>query len=251
MIALCAFHALIPHLLLPTALAIQRQKNDGPIGFAVTPVVFACIVILPLITANNWLILIPAVIVVAAINMIIIVVKGNTFGARTSLFVINFIVCAMVYANDAWFDGFNAMTENFVRGAVAVNVLARSISPASFSNALVTMAGLILVSIELNNPIALILKRLQVMPKPAETVTAGSRGEPGRGRVIGYLERSLVFLLVITGNLGAIGLVLAAKAFARFRQLDDRDFAEYVLIGTLLSIGTTVLVGIMMTGLLV
>jgi len=33
----------------------------------------------------------------------------------------------------------------------------------------------------------------------------------------------------MTGNAAAIGFVLAAKAFARFKQLDDRDFAEYVL----------------------
>ena len=29
--------------------------------------------------------------------------------------------------------------------------------------------------------------------------------------------------------------MLAAKGFTRFKELDDRDFAEYVLIGTLLS----------------
>jgi len=41
-----------------------------------------------------------------------------------------------------------------------------------------------------------------------------------------------------------MGLVLAAKALTRFRALDDRDFAEYVLIGTLASILFALLVGI-------
>lgn len=250
MIALCTFYALIPHLLLPTVLAVQREKGNGLAGFAVTLVVFAAIVILPLITAKNWLIMIIAVIIVAGINMIIIA-KGNTFGARTALLVVNVLVCVVVYANDTWFKGFNPGTASLVHGAVTTNVLVRSISPQAFSNAIMTISGLIFVSIELNNPIALVLKRSQLMPKPAEAVTASSRGEPGRGRVIGYLERSLVFLLVITGNFSAIGLVLAAKAFARFRQLDDRDFAEYVLIGTLLSIGTTVPIGLVMAAFLV
>ena len=38
------------------------------------------------------------------------------------------------------------------------------------------------------------------------------------------------------GQLGAIGFVLAAKSLARFKQLDDRDFAEKYLVGTLLSV---------------
>ena len=37
--------------------------------------------------------------------------------------------------------------------------------------------------------------------------------------------------------------VLTAKAFTRFRELDSRDFAEYVLIGTLMSVGLAALVG--------
>jgi len=42
---------------------------------------------------------------------------------------------------------------------------------------------------------------------------------------------------VLTGSTAAIGFVVAAKTLARFRQLDDRDFAEYYLLGTLASVG--------------
>ena len=42
----------------------------------------------------------------------------------------------------------------------------------------------------------------------------------------------------------AIGFVIAAKTIARFRLLDDRDFAEYYLLGTLASVGVAVLTGI-------
>ena len=57
-----------------------------------------------------------------------------------------------------------------------------------------------------------------------------------RGRVIGILERVTLFVLVFTGQYSAMGFVLAAKAMARFKTLDDRDFAEYFLVGTLLSV---------------
>lgn len=60
-------------------------------------------------------------------------------------------------------------------------------------------------------------------------------GELNRGRVIGILERGLLYAFVMQGEYGAIGFILAAKAFTRFKALDDRPFAEYVLIGTLLS----------------
>jgi hypothetical protein len=60
-------------------------------------------------------------------------------------------------------------------------------------------------------------------------------GEFNRGRVIGMLERALLYAFVLQGQYGAIGFILAAKAFTRFKALDDRPFAEYVLIGTLLS----------------
>ena len=62
--------------------------------------------------------------------------------------------------------------------------------------------------------------------------------EPGPERVgatIGVLERLIVCALVLTGQVAAIGLVIAAKTLARFRQLDDRRFAEYYLVGTLAS----------------
>ncbi len=63
--------------------------------------------------------------------------------------------------------------------------------------------------------------------------------EPGPERVgatIGVLERLIVCALVLTGQIAAIGLVIAAKTLARFRQLDDRRFAEYYLVGTLASV---------------
>jgi hypothetical protein len=57
-----------------------------------------------------------------------------------------------------------------------------------------------------------------------------------RGRTIGALERALAMTLVVLGQFGALGLVVAAKSLARFKALEDRDFAEYFLIGTLASV---------------
>jgi len=59
--------------------------------------------------------------------------------------------------------------------------------------------------------------------------------EYNRGRVIGFLERALIYFFMISGQYAAIGFILTAKGITRFKELDRRDFAEYFLIGTLLS----------------
>lgn len=64
------------------------------------------------------------------------------------------------------------------------------------------------------------------------------------GRWIGVLERVIVVVLTLCGELGAIAFVLAAKSIARFKMLDNREFAEYYLVGTLASIATAILVSL-------
>lgn len=56
------------------------------------------------------------------------------------------------------------------------------------------------------------------------------------GYLIGVLERIIILTLGLSGQTGAIGFVLAAKSLARFKQMDDRNFAEKYLVGTLLSV---------------
>jgi protein-S-isoprenylcysteine O-methyltransferase Ste14 len=68
------------------------------------------------------------------------------------------------------------------------------------------------------------------------------------GRYIGILERLFVFIFVVTNHWEAIGFLLAAKSVFRFGDLTsskDRKLTEYILIGTLLSFGLAILIGIL------
>ncbi|MCA1319418.1 DUF3307 domain-containing protein [Bacillus tianshenii] len=67
-----------------------------------------------------------------------------------------------------------------------------------------------------------------------------------RGKVIGYLERLLVVALILMGSFPAVGFIVAAKSLTRFKQLDDRDWAEYFLLGTLSSFLFAILYGIIL-----
>jgi len=54
----------------------------------------------------------------------------------------------------------------------------------------------------------------------------------------GELERFLIYLFVLSDQLGAVGFLVAAKSIFRFGELRDhanRLEAEYITIGTLLS----------------
>ena len=55
------------------------------------------------------------------------------------------------------------------------------------------------------------------------------------GNIIGKLERTIIAILLLNNQFGVIGFVLTAKSIARFKQMENRDFAEKYLIGTLTS----------------
>lgn len=56
------------------------------------------------------------------------------------------------------------------------------------------------------------------------------------GSLIGMLERVIILLLGALGLYSSIALVLTAKSLARFKQLEDKKFAEKYLVGTLMSL---------------
>lgn len=56
------------------------------------------------------------------------------------------------------------------------------------------------------------------------------------GTLIGKLERMIIAVLLLNNQYGVIGLVLTAKSIARFKQMENRDFAERYLVGTLASV---------------
>jgi Protein of unknown function (DUF3307) len=68
------------------------------------------------------------------------------------------------------------------------------------------------------------------------------------GLYIGWLERFLVMTAILVQSPSMIGLILTGKSIARFPELKER-FAEYFLIGTLLSITLAVFGGLLLAKL--
>lgn len=125
------------------------------------------------------------------------------------------------------------------------------INTAQLTRALIWLTGFLLVANEANLLIRSLFHRFALEPRLNNDGNANDNNsqtevdarEYNAGRVIGILERWLMYLVLVSStNYNVIAIIIAAKGFARFRQLEERAFAEYVLIGTLAS--TLVTIGI-------
>lgn len=108
-----------------------------------------------------------------------------------------------------------------------------------------SLFGALLLANEVNLLIRSLFHRTGLEPRMAgvQTGDALDQREYNAGRIIGILERWLIYsVLIASDNYGVIAIIIAAKGFARFRQLEERVFAEYVLIGTLASTLVTLVV---------
>ena len=70
--------------------------------------------------------------------------------------------------------------------------------------------------------------------------------EINRGRLIGNLERILLTIVVAAGSYAALAFLVAAKGLIRSEELQERDFAEYFLVGSLASVLVALCAGIVM-----
>lgn len=84
---------------------------------------------------------------------------------------------------------------------------------------------------------AAVLIRLVLQATGLGNAPPGQAGSARAGTWIGILERGLILSLLLVQAEAAVGFILAAKSIARFKELEERNFAEYYLVGTLLSVG--------------
>lgn len=107
----------------------------------------------------------------------------------------------------------------------------------------VILAGMLLVINEMNIVLRYILEVMGIASVGQQEDKVGDE-EYSMGRLIGLLERIFIFIFVLLNQYSAIGFILAAKGVTRFNNFkDDRPFAEYVLIGTLLSTLLALIIG--------
>ena len=106
---------------------------------------------------------------------------------------------------------------------------------------------LLLCVLFLTQPASLIIKNLISIYTPKTELKKDDSLE-NAGKYIGMLERLLVFTFIVTGHWEGVGFLIAAKSIFRFSDLTeakDRKLTEYILIGTLLSFGLAIVIGLL------
>lgn len=71
----------------------------------------------------------------------------------------------------------------------------------------------------------------------------GNDDLPNAGKLIGIIERFLVITFIILNQFEAVGFLIAAKSILRFKD-DNTVKTEYVLVGTMISFGIAIALGI-------
>lgn len=86
-----------------------------------------------------------------------------------------------------------------------------------------------------HKPVNILIANILSWYKPSDKKdTEGT--DRNAGRMIGTLERIIMVTFISIGQYSAVGLVLTAKSIARYDRISkDQVFAEYYLLGTLLS----------------
>ncbi len=106
-------------------------------------------------------------------------------------------------------------------------------NPASYLSFLVFLTATIATTQACGIAIA------KALPGMLETDPAKLQADTGlnrAGRYIGYLERLLLLIFVFSNQLAAAGFLIAAKSIFRYQKTNEnREQAEYILLGTLLS----------------
>jgi len=129
--------------------------------------------------------------------------------------------------------------------AVASLIFSRYIGVKGFMaenhHYLLMVLGLLVVV----RPIGLLIESRDIWQlEESENLEQGERMR-NTSRMIGYLERIIVFFLLLLGQYSAIALVIAAKSIARFPEIKDdegRLKADYYIIGTMLSLACVLLI---------
>lgn len=101
-----------------------------------------------------------------------------------------------------------------------------------------TLLSIIAAVLAVMKPANVFIQKILVTDKPsADTKTRLNYG----GR-IGNLERFIIIVMLFLGQYAAIAIVFTAKSIVRFKDFENRDFAEYYLYGTFLSVVTAIIV---------
>lgn len=154
--------------------------------------------------------------------------SSNIYRARGIVLFVHILVLGLIFGLLGE-NGLNERAAEIIQGSLMLN------QPNIQSLQILLFGGLLVMN-EMNIILRYLMFVLNLAPigkKKSQSKITGDQFNTGR--VIGMLERIFIYSFAIAGQFAAIGFILTAKGVVRYHDFEDRSFAEYVLIGTLLS----------------
>lgn len=111
-----------------------------------------------------------------------------------------------------------------------------------FQTSFIKILPWIVALLILHKPANICIQKILLVYRP-ENKDGDVKVDNKAGRIIGTLERMIMLIFLSLGQYSALGFILTAKSIARYDRISkERDFAEYYLLGTLLSTLIVILV---------
>ena len=131
---------------------------------------------------------------------------------------------------------------------LGISVFVKEINFEIFNNS--ELLKYLTAAVFLTTPASMMIKILlsSWSPITVEHSKVQTESLTNAGKYIGILERLLVFVFIVVNHWEGVGFLIAAKSVFRFSDLAEakqRKLTEYIMIGTLLSFGIAVLLGIL------
>ncbi|MDO8862443.1 hypothetical protein Q6D67_12100 [Haliea sp. E1-2-M8] len=162
--------------------------------------------------------------------------KGKVHWARLGVLASVALVPAVLYPV---LGGFSLSTVSISMAGYCSDIIASLgyHQPVAAGRIASIFVAMLVLANEVNIAMRGIFSALNLVPRlaspPADDLDIR---EYNAGRVIGILERWLMLMVVLLADdWSALGFIIAAKGLVRFDKLKNPIFAEYMLIGTLLS----------------
>ncbi|WP_299390456.1 DUF3307 domain-containing protein [uncultured Gelidibacter sp.] len=202
----------------------EKQKLKSP-KLYLHVLIHVALLFLVLWDLSKW----PIILIIGVSHFVIDALKLLIQKKKTKrlLFFIDQLLHIMVLVAVYWFGSSN----NGFLGEIFTN------------NTLILLTCILFLTL----PTSIIMKTI-FMKWDISKLTEGNESLKDAGMYIGILERILVFVFVILNHWEAVGFLITAKSVFRFGDLKEskeRKLTEYILIGTLISFGIAILVGLM------
>lgn len=120
--------------------------------------------------------------------------------------------------------------KNFRYNPVVLDIL--NVIGISIQSSIILIVQILLV----HKPTNIFIVNIIQSYKPNEKDNKGTDNTKKAGRMIGTIERIIMLFFILIKQYSSVGLILTAKSIARYNKIaENKEFAEYYLLGTLLS----------------